>query len=125
MQQTVRERSEKKCESNSPTDTEVGEGGGGGGAPCTGGSVFLQPMEDNAAADIHAAELGRPHAGAGGDVLKEAAAHGEPTLEQVLLRGTVACGEDPMQEQVYSEGPMLDEGRNVRRKNHQRGSVIG
>ena len=46
-------------------------------------------------------------------------------LEQVLLTGTVACGEDPMLEQVYPEGPMLEEGRSVRRTKQQRGSVMG
>ncbi|KAM6191798.1 LOW QUALITY PROTEIN: MORN repeat-containing protein 1 [Sarcoramphus papa] len=37
------------------------------------------------------------------------AAHGKPTQEQVLLTGTVACG-----------GAMLEQGKNVRRKEQQR-----
>lgn len=44
--------------------------------------------------DIHAAAFGRPHAGAGGDALKDDAVHEEPTVEQVLLTVTVACGEE-------------------------------
>ncbi|GAB0206332.1 hypothetical protein GRJ2_003178200 [Grus japonensis] len=44
--------------------------------------VPLKPMEVHGGADIHPAACGGPHAGADGCALKEAAAGGEPTLEQ-------------------------------------------
>ena len=49
--------------------------------------VPLQPMEDHIGADIHNAVHGGPHATAGGYTLKEAAAHGGPTLEQCVPEG--------------------------------------
>ena len=45
--------------------------------------VSLRPMEDHGGVAIHTAAHGghAPHDGAGGHVLKEAAAHGGPVLE--------------------------------------------
>ena len=51
--------------------------------------VPWQLMEDISAADIHTAAHGEPHPGAGGHVLKEAAAHEEPSQEQVPGRSCV------------------------------------
>lgn len=48
--------------------------------------VPLQHMENHTRQDIHMAACGEPQAGAGGCVLREAAAHGEPTGKA----GTVA-----------------------------------
>ncbi|GAB0190707.1 EH domain-containing protein 4 [Grus japonensis] len=78
------ERGVRRCERNSPADTQVSEGGGGG-APGTGAeiplqpvvkamvkqAVPLQPMEVDGGAEIPPAAHGGPHAGAGG-CLKEA-----------------------------------------------------
>lgn len=58
-------------------------------------------MEDHGSADIHTAAHGRPHAAAGGGVLKEAAAHGAFTLEQTPSRN---CG--PGRE-AYTEARFL------------------
>lgn len=44
--------------------------------------ISLKHMEDHAGAYTHAAAHGRPHAGAGGCVRKEAAVHGDFTSEQ-------------------------------------------
>ena len=49
------------------------------------------------------ADHGENQARAGGYFLKEAAAHGKPMLEQVLLTGTAAGGESTL-DQVYPEG---------------------
>lgn len=49
--------------------------------------VPLQPMEKHTRQDIHTAACGGPQAGAGGCALREAAAHGEPTLEQGYPEG--------------------------------------
>jgi len=46
--------------------------------------VRLQPTEDHARAEIHAASHGEPHTVAGGCALKEAAARGELTQQQVF-----------------------------------------
>jgi len=43
--------------------------------------VPLQPMQDHAGADNYSAAHGGPQDAAGGDALKEDAAHGEPVLE--------------------------------------------
>ncbi|KAK4828361.1 hypothetical protein QYF61_026022 [Mycteria americana] len=55
-------------------------GAGSGGRELRG--WYLKPMEDHSGAGIHTAAHGGPQAGAGGQALKEAAAHGEPMLEQ-------------------------------------------
>jgi len=97
------ERSEKKCERNSPADTEVSEEERGGGAPDAGAEIPLQPVEkimakqfvslqhkeDHVRADTHPAAHGGPHDRAGGHALTEAAAHGEPMQEQAPVR---SCG---------------------------------
>ena len=49
----------------------------------------LQPMEDNSGANIHTSVCGGPHAAVGRYALKEAAAQGEPMLEQAPGR---SCG---------------------------------
>jgi len=73
---------------NNSADTKVGEGGEES-APDAGAEIPLQPMlktvlrqavpqqpmEVHGRADIHHAACGRPHAGAGGCALKEAAVH--------------------------------------------------
>ncbi|GAB0193692.1 zinc finger and BTB domain-containing protein 5 [Grus japonensis] len=46
--------------------------------------VPLQPMKDHIGADLHTAAHGGPYTTAGRCALKEAAAHGEPTQEQVF-----------------------------------------
>jgi len=62
--------------------------------------VPLQPVDDHGGGNVHTAARGGPHATAGGDPLKEAAAHGEP-IQSRLLAGAVAHGEDSMQEQIF------------------------
>ena len=98
-----RERGVRKCERNNSAGTRVSEEGGGGGAPGARAEIPLQPvvqtmvmqvvslrpMEDHGGVAIHTAAHGGPHDGAGGHVLKEAAAHGEPVLEQAPGRN---CG---------------------------------
>ena len=99
------ERGVRKCERNNSADTKVSEEGGGGGAPGARAEIPLQPvvqtmvmqvvslrpMEDHGGVAIHTAAHGghAPHDGAGGHVLKEAAAHGGPVLEQAPGR---SCG---------------------------------
>ncbi|KAK4806141.1 hypothetical protein QYF61_001064 [Mycteria americana] len=53
--------------------------------------VPLQPMEVHSRADIHPAACGGPHAKASGCALKEAAACGEPMLEQAPGRNCGLC----------------------------------
>ncbi|PKU47132.1 protein pxr1-like [Limosa lapponica baueri] len=83
---TAARRGVRICERNNSADTEVGEEGGGGGPPGIGAEISLQPvvktmvrqavplqpMEVNSGSDIYPAAHGRPHARAGGCVLKEA-----------------------------------------------------
>lgn len=47
--------------------------------------IPLQPMEKHTRQDIHMAVCGGPQAGAGGCVVREAAAHGQPTQEKQEL----------------------------------------
>ena len=92
--------------------------------------VPLQHMKNHTGADIHTAAHGGPYAGAGGYALKEAAAHGDPTLEQApgrscclgreahagagFLAVTAACGR-PRLEQLFLKycrpwrGPTLEQ----------------
>ena len=51
--------------------------------------VPLQPMDNHSGADSHTAAHGGPHTAAGGYILKEAAAHGEPMQVQAPGR---SCG---------------------------------
>jgi len=116
-QNTAQAEEERKNQSvrNSPADTEVRGEGGRGGAPGSGAELPLQLLEgghgdadcspaahgeDHAGADIHTAACGGHHTRAGGCALKEAAAHGEPALEQV-------CPE------------RLEQGKSVRGKEQQ------
>lgn len=61
--------------------------------------VALQPMEYNGGADIHTLACGGSHTAVGGYALKEAAAHGDPRLEQAPGRsfgvgGHLAASQD-------------------------------
>ncbi|KAK4832671.1 LOW QUALITY PROTEIN: hypothetical protein QYF61_024967 [Mycteria americana] len=66
----------------------------------------LQPAEDHTGADIHGTVHGKPHAGAG--ALKEAAALGEPALEQACGRNCGSWGRTH-----------TGAGKSVRRKEQQ------
>lgn len=88
--------------------------GRAGGAPSAKGEISLQPkdktmsdqivtlelMEDQSGADIHTGGDEEPHAEAGGHTLMEAAAHEEPSQEQVAGR-VVTHGEQPIQDQMF------------------------
>lgn len=102
-QQTSRVRKKKVRNSsmNAKVRKERGEGGTSGTrAVCA---------EDHCRADIHAATHGGSHITAAGLFPEGTAAHEEPMLEQVLLRGAAACGETT-----------LEQGRSVRKKEQQR-----
>lgn len=49
-------------------------------------AVPFQPMEVQVGVHIHTAAHGEPHVTAGGHILKEATACGEPTLEEAMVQ---------------------------------------
>ncbi|KAK4831753.1 hypothetical protein QYF61_018951 [Mycteria americana] len=134
------ERGVRIRERNSSADTKVSEEGGGGGAPGAGAeiplqpmvktmvrqAVHLQPMEVNGGADIH---LQPREVNGGADIHLQPVENAMPEQVDVpeggydpvkspcqhrLLAGTVARGEEPVQEQVIWQGlwpvgePMLE-----------------
>jgi len=90
----TREEERKVKVRNSSLNTKVGRKRGGG-TPGAG--------EDHNSADIHTAACRGPHARTGRCALKEAAARGEPTLQQVY--------------------PEILQGKSVSRKEEQKGTV--
>lgn len=78
-------RSEEKSLRNSSADTKVkgGGGGGGGDTPGTGTDSRAAHGEDHDGAAIYTTVHAGPHTTAGGYVLREIAACGGPTQEQV------------------------------------------
>ena len=83
--------------------------------------------EDHARADIHTAASGGPHAAAGGYALKEAAAHGEHMQKQVFWQELQSVG-DPHWSSLFLKDcslcSTLEQGKSVRRKEQQRGTVM-
>ncbi|KAK4832527.1 hypothetical protein QYF61_023859 [Mycteria americana] len=76
--------------------------------------VPLQHVEDHSEVDIHPAACGGPHGGAGGCVLKEAAPHREPMLEQAPGRNGgpwrgAHAGAAFLAEPVACRGPTLEQ----------------
>ena len=61
----------------------------------------MRPVVHHVGADLHTAADGRPHVGAGGCGLKEAAALGEPLQEKTLCQN---CGEEPSSRQPLTFG---------------------
>lgn len=55
--------------------------------------LYLQPMDNHHGAQIHTASHGEPQAAAGGDILREGAALGEPKHNQIPDRNCILCRE--------------------------------
>ncbi|KAM6371429.1 MORN repeat-containing protein 1 [Pluvialis apricaria] len=83
-------------------------GGNNGGA-----GVSKRPMKRTTAEWIFTLQPMEAPRWSGWIFPEETAAHGKPTQEQVLLTGAGACG-----------GPTPEQGKNVRRKEQQRGTVM-
>ena len=83
------ERGVRICERNNPADPQVSEERGGGGAPGARAEIPLQVVGKTMVKQAVPLQPMEVHGGAGGHALKEAAACGEPALEQAPGR---TCG---------------------------------